>query len=200
MCRSKTHSDQAEDGRRCSCCDPMARRADRRVKRIQERGHEGDVDEDYAAAKVPERVARSADQCAATYDPSPTVRTARALRGTLSPDEEDILTGDEHPKVRAALASNPDIDATTLDVLADDEDRHVREAVARHPSAPAAALTRMASHLDRRRDLRLAHVLAKHPNTPNMAFEQWTRSGTAGQAAIAKDALVRREQSTIRKS
>lgn len=195
MCRGRTHSndtDQQHEPRRCSCCDPAARRAARRKTKMRQRGHEGDVDQDFASAHVPARTRMAPESIEATYDPSPTVREARARKGALTPEEEGALAVDDRPRVRAALAANTATDRETLDTLADDDDRGVREAVARHLSTPADALARMAGDLDRRRDLTLARTIASHHRTPTAALEQWIESGTEGQAAIAREALGQR--------
>lgn len=195
MCRGKSHSDHEHgDERRCRCCDPAARRAARRARRMEERGHEGKPDEEYAAEPVAGRAAMAADHAEGTYDPSPTVRTARARSGNLTEDEQDTLAVDEHPRVRAALATNPQTAPTTLDALTDDDDRRVREAVAQHASTPPATLSRMARNLDRRRDLSVAQALASNPNTPPDALRAWIESGTGGWRAIARRALRERAE------
>lgn len=198
MCRGSTHSDTDEDGhstgsgRRCRCCDPAARRGARREARLRSRGHRGEVGEDYASGTVAARALMAKDRPEGTYDPSPTVRAARARRGSLTPEEEEVLAGDERPTVRAALAANPATGSETLDLLAGDPDRSVREAVARHPDTRPEALATMAATLDRRRDIAVAQAIARHPNTPAAALDEWIASGTSGQRSIAQHALAAR--------
>lgn len=102
MCTDHQHGQ-----RRCRCCDPEARRAIRRTTQLRERGWDGDVDEVYAAGTVQERAALARTSPAATFDRSPTVRSARARRGLLTPDEQATLAADDSPRARAALAANP---------------------------------------------------------------------------------------------
>lgn len=188
MCRDHEHGP-----RRCRCCDPEARRADRRERRMRERGHEGEVDAAYASATVAERAAMADEHPEAVYDPSPTVRTA-AARGPVTEEVEDVLAGDESPRVRRGLASNPGCSAETLDALSGDEDQGVREAVARNQRTPPEALEDMASELDRRRDLGVARALATNPNTPVAALEAWLDHGTGGWKTLARSALRARAQ------
>lgn len=188
MCTQHSHEGEEQ---RCRCCDPAARRAARRKKRMEERGHDSEVDEDYASGTVSERVVDASDPACtdATYDPSPTVRTARARAQGLTDDEQDRLAGDEHPKVHAALACNAEATPATLDALADDQDKRVREAVAKHPNTPPEALGHMAGNLDRRRDLRVARAIAQHPATSDEVLERLMERGTGGQRAIARSTL-----------
>lgn len=183
MCRDHEHGP-----RRCRCCDPEARRADRREKRMRERGHKGEVDPEFAAATVAERAARAGEHPEAAFDPSPTVRTA-AARGPLTEEAQSVLAGDESPRVRRALARNRACSAETLDALSTDEDRGVRQAVAGNPATPPEALEAMATELDRRRDLAIARALAMNPRTPTRALEEWLDSGTAGWKVVARNAL-----------
>ncbi len=189
MCRDHEHG----QNRRCSCCDPEARRAARREKRMRERGHEGEVDETYAAATVSERVFMAEDYSEAAFDPSPTVRAASA-RGPLTEETEAVLAGDEKSQVRRALASNTGCSPETLDLLSGDEDQGVREAVARHPSTPPEALEAMAEELDRRRDLAIARALARNPHTPRSGLEGWLEGGTEGQRIVARAAPRKRAE------
>lgn len=190
MCRDHQHGQ-----RRCSCCDPEARRAQRREKRLRERGYEGEVDEKFAAASVAERAAMADENPEAAFDPSPTVRTA-AARGPLTEQTESILSGDEKSRVRAAVAGNPGCSPETLYDLSGDEDQSVRLAVARHPSTPPEALAGMAEDLDRRRDLCVSRALAKNPRTPTSALEEWIRGGTEGQRTLARAALRKRAEAS----
>lgn len=186
MCTQHSHNGEEQ---RCRCCDPAARRARRRRDRMQERGHEGEIDDEFAAGSVTERTVMAADHQEATHDPSPTVRTARARAAGLTDDEQDRLAGDEHPRVRAALAGNAETSPATLDALSSDDDRRVREAVAKHPNTPPEALEHMAGNLDRRRDLRVARAIAQHPATSDEVLEGLMERGTGGWRAIAKSAL-----------
>lgn len=188
MCRDHQHGQ-----RRCSCCDPAARRAQRREKRMRERGHEGEVDEEYAAASVAERAVMAEGYGEAAFDPSPTVRIA-AARGPLTEETEAVLAGDEKSRVRRSLASNPACSAETLDLLSSDEDQSVRLAVAGHRSTPREALAGMAQELDRRRDLSIARALARNPRTPRAALEEWLDGGTEGQRTLARAALRKRAE------
>lgn len=188
MCRDHEHGE-----RRCRCCDPAARRAARREKRMCERGHEGDVDEQFAAMTVGGRAERADLYPEAAYDPSPTVRAA-AARGPLSEEAEGALAGDESPRVRRALATNPACSAEALDLLSGDADPGVRVAVARHRSTPPAALAGMAADLDRRRDLGIARALAGNPRTPFEALETMAQTGTGGWKALARRALRERTE------
>ena len=187
MCGDHEHGQ-----RRCSCCDPAARRAARREARMREKGYDGDVDEGYASATVAVRADRAGQHESATYDPSPTVRAARARSGRLIEAEEDVLVGDDHPRVRAALARNPGTSSGALETLAADSDLHVREAVAAHPSTPPRTLAAMAASLDRRRDISVAQRLAANPHTPREALEGWLEGGTGGQRTLARAALRER--------
>lgn len=188
MCRGDTHGDD----RRCMCCDPAARRGARRDGQLRERGYRGDIDPDYVCGTVDGRSGMARTHREGTHDPSPTVRAARARSGSLTPDEEDLLSKDDRPRVRAALATSRRCSAETLDGLADDEDRTVRAAVARHPRTSPEALAHMAANLDRRRDIAVAQGIARHPNTPRSALEAWLENGTGGQRAIARHALAAR--------
>lgn len=188
MCRNHERGQ-----RRCRCCEPEARRADRREKRMRERGFEGEVDETFAAATVAERATVAAEHGEAAFDSSPTVR-ASAARGPLTDEAEDVLAGDEASRVRVALASNPRCSAETLDVLAGDDDRGVREAVAKHLNTPPKTLKPMASTLDRRRDTSVAQALAMNPRTPSGALEEWLESGTGGWKSLARTALRERAE------
>lgn len=194
MCTHHGH-DRRPDVR-CRCCDPSARRGAYRIERLHERGWDdaehGEPDADYCAATTGERAAMAENHSEGGYDPSPTVRTARARSGHLDEDEQDRLATDESPRVRAALASNPETSPPTLDALADDEDRRVREAVAKHAHTPSQAVARMARNLDRRRDLSVAQALASNRNTPPEAMREWIESGTGGWRAIARRALRER--------
>lgn len=189
MCRDHQHG----QARRCSCCDPEARRAARREKRMRERGHEGEVDEAFAAASVAARAVMAVDYPEAAFDPSPTVRAA-AARGPLTEETEPVLAGDEKGAVRRAVALNPGCSPEALDLLSSDEDQGVREAVARHPSTPPDALAGMAEDLDRRRDLSVARALASNPRTPRSALEEWLDGGTGGQRTLARAALRKRAE------
>jgi len=160
---------------------------------MRERGHEGEVDEEFAAATVAERAVMADEHPEAAFDPSPTVRTA-AARGPLTEETESILSGDEKSPVRRSLASNPACSAETLDLLSGDEDQCVREAVARHPFTPPEALEAMADELDRRRDLSIARALARNPRTPSEALEGWLYGGTEGQRTLARAALRARAE------
>lgn len=188
MCRDHKHGQ-----RRCSCCDPEARRAARREKRMRERGFEDEVDPEFAAASVAERAVMADEYEEAAYDPSPTVRAA-AARGPLTEDSEAVLAGDEKSQVRRALALNPACSAETLQDLSGDEDQSVRLAVAKHPSTPPEALVAMAGELDRGRDLSIARALAKNPRTPRSALEEWIRVGTEGRRTLARAALRKRAE------
>lgn len=92
MCRDHEHR-----ARRCSCCDPEARRAVRREARMRERGLEAEPDREFCAATVAERAALADEYPEAAFDPSPTVRSA-AARGPLTEETEDVLAGDESPR------------------------------------------------------------------------------------------------------
>lgn len=190
MCRDHKHGQ-----RRCSCCDPEARRAARREKRMRERGFEDEVDPEFAAASVAGRAAMADEYQEAAFDPSPTVREAAARR-PLTVETEAVLAGDEKSRVRAAVAGNPHCSPETLDLLSGDEDQGVREAVARHRSTPPEALAGMAEDLDRRRDLGIARALARNPSTPTSALEGWLEDGTGGQRTLARAALRRRAEAT----
>lgn len=183
MCRDHEH-----EHRRCHCCDPEARRADRREKRMRERGYEGEVDSEYAAATVAERAMLAGEYVQAAFDPSPTVR-ASAARGPLTDEAEDVLAGDEAPRVRNALAGNPNCSPETLATLSMDDDQAVRVTVARHRSTPPETLADMTGELDRRKDLGIARALAGNPRTPAQALEAMARTGTGGWKAIARRAL-----------
>lgn len=189
MCTDHQHGQ-----RRCRCCDPEARRAARRTTQLRERGWDGDVDEVYAAGTVQERAAFARTSPAATFDRSPTVRSARARRGFLTPDEQATLAADESPRVRAALAANPGAEQDTLDALSADADKRVREAVARHERTPPDSLYALATTLDRRRDLSVARALAQNSTTPMVALEAIVANGTTGQVSLAQRALQRRGQ------
>lgn len=184
MCRDHKHGST----RRCSCCDPEARRVQRRERRMRERGFESEVDEEFAAASIADRAAMADEHPEGAFDPSPTVRVA-AARGPLTEETEAVLAGDEVPRVRAALAGNPNCSHVTLDVLSADEDQAVREAVARHPATPPVALEALAGELDRRRDLRIARALAGNPHTPHSALEAMAQTGTGGWKAMARRVL-----------
>lgn len=187
MCTDHQHGQ-----RRCRCCDPEARRAARRTTQLRERGWDGDVDEAYAAGTVQERAAFARTDPSATFDPSPTVRSARARRGHLTPDEQVSLAADESPRVRAALAANPKAEQDALDALSADPDKRVREAVARHERSSPDSLHALATTLDRRRDLSVARALAQNSATPVEALEVIVTNGTAGQASLAQRALQQR--------
>lgn len=187
MCTDHQHCQ-----RRCRCCDPEARRAIRRTTQLRERGWDGDVDEVYAAGTVQERAALARTSPAATFDRSPTVRSARARRGLLTPDEQATLAADDSPRVRAALAANPGAEQDALDALSADTDKRVREAVARHERTPPDSLYAIATTLDRRRDLSVARALAQNPATPMVALKAIVANGTTGQASLAQRALHRR--------
>lgn len=189
MCRDHKHGST----RRCSCCDPEARRVQRRERRMRERGFESEVDEEFAAASIAERALIADEHEQAAFDPSPTVRTA-AARGPLTEVTEVVLAGDEKNAVRRALASNPACSSVTLHDLGVDEDQRVREAVARNPSTPPEALEAMAGELDRRRDLSIARALASNPRTPRSALEEWLDGGTGGQRTLARAALRKRAE------
>lgn len=179
--------------RRCSCCDPEARRAARREKRMRERGCEDEVDAQFAASTVAERASMVEERPEAAFDPSPTVRVS-AARGPLTEEAEGVLAGDEKSRVRAALASNPEASPETLDVLSSDENSGVKEAVAKHPATPPETLAGMARELDRRRDLSIARALAHNPRTPSRALAEWLESGTAGWRTLARNALRKRAE------
>ena len=147
------------------------------------------VDEDYLSATVAVRADRAGEHESATYDPSPTVRAARARSGRLTEAEEDVLVGDDHPRVRAALARNPGTSSGALETLAADEVRSVREGVASHLSTPPATLAAMAASLDRRRDISVAQRLAVNPHTPPAALSGWLEGGTGGLRTLARAAL-----------
>lgn len=183
MCRDHEHGT-----RRCPCCDPEARRAQRRERRMRERGCKDEVDREYAAASVAERASLADEHPEAAFDPSPTVRVA-ATRGPLTEEAEAVLAGDEKSQVRRALASNPAISPDTLHELSGDENQRVREAVARHPSTSPETLADMAEDLDRRRDLAIARALARNPRTPCLALEGWLEDGTGGWKTLARAAL-----------
>jgi len=189
MCTDHHHGQ-----RRCRCCDPEARRAIRRTTQLRERGWDGDVDEVYAAGTVQERAALARTSPAATFDRSPTVRSARARRGLLTPDEQATLAADKSPRVRAALAANPGAEQDALDALSADADKRVREAVARHERTPPDTLYALATTLDRRRDLSVARALAQNSATPMVALEAIVANGTTGQVSLAQRALQRRGQ------
>ena len=161
---------------------------------MRKRGWKGDMDEDYASATVADRAAMAEDHGESTFDPSPTVRTARAGTASLTEDEEDLLVGDSHSRVRAALARNRHTSPGALEALAADEDRAVREAVASHRRTPPATLAAMAEGLDRRRDLSVVQRLARNPHTPSEALRGWLSGGTGGQKTLAKGALRARAE------
>lgn len=193
MCRALD-----DGGRRCpGHGDSTARRAARREDTLRERGYDGEVDPDFAAGSVAVRAERAADHPEATFDPSPSVRAARARAGDLTEDEEDMLSGDDSPRVRAGLARNPVTSPGVLEVLAADEDQQVRAAVAAHPSTPPHTLAAMAEGLDRRRDLAVAQALAANPNTPAAALEAWQRTGTGGWRTLARAALRDRAEAGV---
>lgn len=189
MCTDHQHGQ-----RRCQCCDPETRRATRRTAQLRERGWDGDIDDVYAAGTVQERAALARTSLAATFDRSPKVRSARARRGLLTPDEQALLAVDESPGVRAALAANPGTERDALDALSADDDKRVREAVARHERTPPDSLFVLATTLDRRRDLNVARALAQNSATPIAALEAIVASGTTGQASVAQHALRMRER------
>ena len=184
MCRDHEHG----HGRRCECCDPAARRAQRRERRMRERGYEGEVELSFAAATVAERATLAAEHGEAVFDPSPIVR-ASAARGLLTDEAENVLAGDEVPRVRTALAGNPNCSPETLATLSMDDDQAVRVAVARHRSTPPEALAGMAADLDRRKDLGIARAPAGNPSTPLEALETMAQTGTGGWKAMARRAL-----------
>lgn len=160
---------------------------------MRQRGHEGEVDPDYAAATVAERAALADEHPEAAYDPSPTVRVS-AARGPLTQETETALAGDETARVRRSLASNPSCSAATLEMLSLDEDAGVRVAVAQHRSTPPETLEAMATELDRRRDLSIARALASNPRTPTRALEDLLQSGTGGWKTLARAALRERAE------
>lgn len=190
-------TDRKNGQRRCRCCDPEARRATRRTAQLRERGWEGEVGEEYASGTVEVRSRLARNAPAATVDPSPTVRTARARSGSLTHNEQSVLARDESPRVRAAVAANPATTPEVLDALSADDSKRVREAVARHPSADPESLYALATTLDRRRDLSIARAIAQHPATPMEALEAITDHGTHGQATLARRAIQERSAKVV---
>lgn len=161
---------------------------------MRERGYKGKVDAKYASFTVGTRVILVRYYPQAAYDPSPTVRTARAASDALTPDDEAVLASDDHPGVRVALVGNPRCSVGSLHRLSADRDLRVREAVAQHPAAHPTTLAILASSLHRRRGLTLARHLASNPHTPDDALERWIAYGTASQARLAREALAGRGQ------
>lgn len=217
MCTRRSH-----DGhdRRCRCCSPEGQRARRTESGLRERGYDGDIDGDYPEGKTEARAGLARDHGEATFDPSPTVRCARAREADLEAAEQQVLAGDEHPRVRTALSSNgvtepaildtlaaddsarvravvaqhPSTEPETLDALADDEDRAVRTAVAEHPATPAQSLDRMSRHQDSRHDLCVVRGIVAHPSTPTNTLGRLAQDGSRARRALARDALEERAQ------
>lgn len=169
---------------RCCCCDPAGRRAAYRTQRLRENGFDGEVDEEWAALSVAGRAVGAAEHPEAAYDPSASVRAARAAV-TAEGVEHAVLAADSHETVRVALARNVRVAAIVLARLATDVSRRVRAAVAANRATPAAVLTRIAASLDLRRDFLVAQALATNPSTPDATLRDWADHGTAGQQRLA---------------